>query len=90
MKSVSAMIDWTAGMKPSLRGSGMSATGTTPRNAITIDAMGTLVRLSEREAVLQGADGVVRLYLTPDVDKRMIVPAAGNKARKPAQVKETR
>ncbi|HEX6735650.1 MAG TPA: hypothetical protein VF096_12635 [Azonexus sp.] len=50
----------------------------------------TLVRVSEREAVLQGPDGVVRLYLTPDVDKRMIVPAAGNKARTAAQGKETR
>ncbi|PKO37634.1 MAG: MSHA biogenesis protein MshK [Betaproteobacteria bacterium HGW-Betaproteobacteria-6] len=32
----------------------------------------TLVRLSEREAVLKGADGVTRLYLTPDVEKHMI------------------
>lgn len=32
----------------------------------------TLVRLNEREAVLQGADGVTHLYLTPDVEKQMI------------------
>lgn len=32
-----------------------------------------LVRLNEREAVLQGADGVTHLYLTPDVEKQMIV-----------------
>ncbi len=32
----------------------------------------TLVRLSEHEAVLQGADGVIHLYLTPDVQKQMI------------------
>lgn len=32
----------------------------------------TLIRLNEREAVLQGADGVTRLYLTPDVEKQMI------------------
>lgn len=49
-----------------------------------------LVRLTEREAVLQGAEGVTRLYLTPDVDKRMVATPAGNKARRPAQGKETR
>lgn len=32
----------------------------------------TLVRLNEREAVLQGVDGVTHLYLTPDVEKQMI------------------
>jgi MSHA biogenesis protein MshK len=31
-----------------------------------------LIRLNEREAVLQGADGVTHLYLTPDVEKQMI------------------
>lgn len=31
-----------------------------------------LVRLNEREAVLQGADGVTHLYLTPNVEKQMI------------------
>lgn len=50
----------------------------------------TLTALSEREAVLQGPDGVTRLYLTPDVDKRMVVMPSGNKARPSAQGKETR
>lgn len=49
-----------------------------------------LVRLTEREAILQGPDGVIRLYLTPDVDKRMIVAPAANKANQPAQGKEKR
>lgn len=44
----------------------------------------TLVRLNEREAVLQGADGVTHLYLTPDVEKQMIVTP---KTRKAGQVK---
>lgn len=44
----------------------------------------TLVRLNEREAVLQGADGVTHLYLTPDVEKQMIVMP---KNRKAGQVK---
>ena len=33
----------------------------------------TLVRLTEREAVLQGPEGVTHLYLTPEVEKQMIV-----------------
>lgn len=33
----------------------------------------TLVRLTEREAVLRGEDGVTHLYLTPDAQKQMIV-----------------
>ncbi|RIX46935.1 MAG: hypothetical protein D3M94_09550 [Rhodocyclales bacterium GT-UBC] len=33
----------------------------------------TLVKLSEHDAVLRGADGITRLYLTPDVEKQMIV-----------------
>lgn len=49
-----------------------------------------LVRLTEGEAVLQGPDGVTRLYLTPDVDKRMTVAPAANKARQAAQGKENR
>jgi MSHA biogenesis protein MshK len=49
-----------------------------------------LIRLTEREAVLQGPDGVTRLYLTPDVDKRMIVAPAATKARQAAQGKEKR
>ncbi|WP_150427474.1 hypothetical protein [Dechloromonas sp. CZR5] len=47
----------------------------------------TLVRLNEREAVLQGADGVTHLYLTPDVKKQMIVMPAAGKAAKSGQVK---
>lgn len=47
----------------------------------------TLVRLNEREAVLQGADGVTHLYLTPDVQKHMIVTPAAGKAAKAGQVK---
>ena len=31
-----------------------------------------LLRLTEREAVLQGPEGTTHLYLTPKVDKRMI------------------
>ncbi|WP_153131381.1 hypothetical protein [Dechloromonas hortensis] len=39
-----------------------------------------LIRLSEHEAVLQGPEGLTRLYLTPDVKKQMIVlPAASAK-----------
>lgn len=44
----------------------------------------TLVRLNEHEAVLQGADGMTHLYLTPDVQKQMI---AMPKTRKAGQVK---
>lgn len=47
----------------------------------------TLVRLNEREAVLQGADGVTHLYLTPDVQKQMIVMPAVGKTAKSGQVK---
>lgn len=47
----------------------------------------TLVRLNEREAVLQGADGVTHLYLTPDVQKQMIVMPAAGKTAKSGQVK---
>jgi MSHA biogenesis protein MshK len=47
----------------------------------------TLVRLNEREAVLQGADGVTHLYLTPDVQKQMIMTPAAGKAAKAGQVK---
>lgn len=46
----------------------------------------TLIRLNEREAVLQGADGITRLYLTPDVQKQMIVTPAA-KAAKSGHVK---
>lgn len=41
-----------------------------------------LIRLSEREAVLQGPEGVTRLYLTPDVEKQMIaIPGAHGKGK---------
>ena len=47
----------------------------------------TLIRLNEREAVLQGADGTTRLYLTPDVQKQMIVTPNAGKSAKSGQVK---
>lgn len=47
----------------------------------------TLVRLNEHEAVLQGADGVTHLYLTPDVQKQMIVTSNARKMGKTGQVK---
>jgi len=47
----------------------------------------TLVRLNEREAVLQGADGVTHLYLTPDVEKQMIETPKSRKSGKPGPVK---
>ncbi len=46
-----------------------------------------LVRLNEYEAVLQGADGVTRLYMTPDVEKQMIVTPNARKTGKAGQVK---
>jgi MSHA biogenesis protein MshK len=47
----------------------------------------TLVRLTEREAVLQGADGVTHLYLTPDVEKQMIEMPKPRKTGKTGPVK---
>ena len=47
----------------------------------------TLVRLNEREAVLQGTDGVTHLYLTPDVEKQMIDTPKPRKTRKSGRVK---
>ena len=47
-----------------------------------------LVRLTEREAMLQGADGVTRLYLTPDVEKQMIVTPKSRKIGKAGPVKD--
>ena len=47
----------------------------------------TLVRLNEREAVLQGADGVTHLYLTPDVEKQMIETPKLRKTGKSGPVK---
>lgn len=47
----------------------------------------TLVRLTEREAVLQGTDGVTHLYLTPDVQKQMIVTPGTRKTGSARPVK---
>lgn len=47
----------------------------------------TLVRLNEREAVLQGADGVTHLYLTPDVEKQMIETPKPRRTGKAGPVK---
>jgi MSHA biogenesis protein MshK len=49
-----------------------------------------LVSLTEREAVLQGADGVTRLYLTPDVKKQMIVPPASRSGSRAGHGKDLR
>lgn len=48
----------------------------------------TLIRLTEREAVLQGADGVTHLYLTPGVEKQLVVtPVAAGKRETVRQLK---
>lgn len=47
----------------------------------------TLVRLNEHEAVLQGVDGITHLYLTPDVQKQMIVTPGLRKTGKTGQMK---
>lgn len=47
-----------------------------------------LVRLTEREAVLQGADGITRLYLTPEVEKWMVAPPKSRPARKAGKAKD--
>lgn len=47
-----------------------------------------LIRLSEREAVLQGPDGVTHLYLTPEVEKQMIVTPQSRKTGKSGHVKD--
>lgn len=49
-----------------------------------------LVRLSEREAVLEGPDGVTHLYLTPNVDKQMIVTPGVRKTHKTGPGKDSR
>ena len=46
-----------------------------------------LVRLNEVEAVLQGADGVTHLYMSPDVKKQMIVTPNRRNAGKTGQLK---
>lgn len=48
----------------------------------------TLVKLSEHDAVLRGADGVTRLYLTPDVEKQMIVAPSPYRKGKSGQGKD--
>jgi len=47
-----------------------------------------LVLLNEREAVLRGEDGVTHLYLTPDVEKKMLTTARPRPARKTGQAKD--
>lgn len=47
-----------------------------------------LVKLNEHEAVLEGPDGVTQLYLTPQVEKRMIVPPKSRQAKQPGQAKD--
>ncbi|WP_306603712.1 hypothetical protein [Azonexus sp.] len=42
----------------------------------------TLIRIRETDVVLRGADGDTRLYLTPEVDKRMIKPKTGQAGKK--------
>ena len=49
-----------------------------------------LIGLSEREAVLKGPDGVIHLYLTPSVEKQMIVPAGLRKPIKTGHGKDSR
>lgn len=49
-----------------------------------------LVSLTEREAVLQGPDGVTHLYLTPDVKKQMIVPPASRSGSRAGHGKDLR
>jgi MSHA biogenesis protein MshK len=49
-----------------------------------------LIRLSEREAVLEGPDGVTHLYLTPNVEKQMIVTPGARKTQKAGQGKDSR
>lgn len=41
-----------------------------------------LLRLTESEAVLEGPEGVERLYLTPDVDKKMNATKAASRRKK--------
>jgi MSHA biogenesis protein MshK len=48
----------------------------------------TLVRLTEREAVLQGPEGVTHLYLTPEVEKQMIVKPKSGQAGKVGRGKD--
>ena len=47
-----------------------------------------LVRVTEREAVLEGADGITHLYLTPDVEKRVLTPQKSRSAAKAGHAKD--
>lgn len=49
-----------------------------------------LVKLTEREAVLQGPDGVIHLYLTPDVKKQMVVMPSSRRAGQAGQARDLR
>jgi MSHA biogenesis protein MshK len=49
-----------------------------------------LIRLSEREAVLEGPDGVTHLYLTPNIEKQMIVTPSVRKTHNTVQGKDSR
>jgi MSHA biogenesis protein MshK len=49
-----------------------------------------LIRLSEREAVLEGPDGVTHLYLTPNIEKQMIATPGSRKSHKTGQGKDSR
>ena len=41
-----------------------------------------LVRVTESEALLEGPDGVERLYLTPDIEKKMNVNKAASRRKR--------
>lgn len=47
-----------------------------------------LVGLTERAAVLRGPEGVTRLYLTPEVDKKMIDKPRSRQSSKAGRKKE--
>lgn len=49
----------------------------------------TLVGLNEREAVLRGPEGLLQLFLTPDVEKQTISPPS-RKAASAGKAKEAR
>ena len=57
MKSVATMVDWTAGMKPSVRANGVKAIGLTPTSATTIATINASAnRRSRRVAGAKTAD----------------------------------
>ncbi len=47
-----------------------------------------LVRLTEREAVLKGPEGVTHLYLTPEVEKRMVASPKSRPAKASGHAKD--